>query len=199
MRLLVFALAALAGGTGLLVWRNMGGSLNSLSLPVAHGAFSQPPAWTPPAPAPKKAASSSKPARIAAGVSEPEQPSEIEVAASAPAPSPVQKAAPEVVWPFPIAGNIKVGAGEESVTNAYGYPSAWAVRSDDGHVIETLMYAEKHGGSATVIRITDGKVSSAYTKASPNSPPGSLVRDLEQANPSADTLGPPASSPAAAR
>jgi hypothetical protein len=89
---------------------------------------------------------------------------------------------PAIRWPFPAADKVKLGVGPDAITSAYGYPAAWVVSSDDGHIVETLMYSQERGGEATVIRIVDGLVAAAYTKASPASPPGSLIRNIGARN-----------------
>ena len=74
--------------------------------------------------------------------------------------------------PFPLVGQIPTGAHEDSITGKYGDPQALcAVTSTGGHMVETMVYA-RTGRSATVIRIKDGKVSSAYTQTEPVVPPG---------------------------
>jgi hypothetical protein len=82
--------------------------------------------------------------------------------------------------PFPLADKIALGTGEDAVTSAYGTPSAWAVTSEDGQIVETLVYALEREHLETVIRIVDGKVAAVYTKAPPASPRGSLIRTLGQ-------------------
>ena len=96
-------------------------------------------------------------------------------------PVPPEKLRPAMVVtpPFPAAEQISMGAGEESVTGKYGSPAASAVTSAEGHIVETLVYARQRETSATVIRIVDGKVSAAYKKELPSSPPGTLVPNLQ--------------------
>lgn len=94
-------------------------------------------------------------------------------------PSLNQELAPTMVVhpPFPAAEEVKLGVAADAVTGAYGNPSASAVTSANGHMVETLIYAEERGRSATVIKIVDGRVSGAYTKAAPPNPPGSMIRN----------------------
>lgn len=100
-----------------------------------------------------------------------------EIAETTPAAEPVAVvAAPPVVHrdppPFPVVGQIPTGAHEDSITGKYGDPQLSAVTSTGGHMVETMVYARERGRSATVIRIEDGKVSSAYTQTEPVAPPG---------------------------
>ena len=100
-----------------------------------------------------------------------------EIAETTPAAEPVVvAAAPPVVPrdppPFPVVGQIPTGVHEDSITGKYGDPQLSAVTSTGGHMVETMVYARERGRSATVIRIEDGKVSSAYTQTEPVVPPG---------------------------
>lgn len=123
-----------------------------------------------PEPAPKpapmvKAAVKPKPAPVLA----PEPPVVVQ------APAPVAVVAPPVQHdplPFPAVEQIATGVHEDSITTAYGDPALLAVTSTGGHMVETIVYAQKHGRLATVIRLEDGKVSSAYSQTEPVLPPG---------------------------
>lgn len=100
----------------------------------------------------------------------------VEQAELAPAAEPVVVAAPPVVHrdppPFPMVEQIPTGVHEDTITGKYGDPQLSAVTSTGGHMVETMVYARERGRSATVIRIEDGKVSSAYTQTEPVVPPG---------------------------
>ncbi|HSR05978.1 MAG TPA: hypothetical protein VLM42_02405 [Bryobacteraceae bacterium] len=100
----------------------------------------------------------------------------VEQAEVPPAAEPVVVAAPPVVHrdplPFPVVEQIPTGVHEDSITGKYGDPQLSAVTSTGGHMVETMVYARERGRSATVIRIEDGKVSSAYTQTEPVVPPG---------------------------
>ena len=74
--------------------------------------------------------------------------------------------------PFPAVGQIPRGVHEDTITGKYGDPQLSAVTSTGGHVVETMVYAREGGRLATVIRIEDGKVSSAYSQKEPVVPPG---------------------------
>ena len=66
---------------------------------------------------------------------------------------------------FPSAKEIAVGVERENIAERFGQPSlATTTTSDDGRVMETLVYARKSGRDVTVIRIEDGKVLSAYSR-----------------------------------
>jgi hypothetical protein len=99
-----------------------------------------------------------------------------EIAETTPAAEPVVVAAAAVVHrdppPFPVVEQIATGAHGDSITGKYGDPQLSAVTSTGGHVVETMVYARERGRSATVIRIEDGRVSSAYTQTEPAMPPG---------------------------
>ncbi len=120
----------------------------------------------PPKPAPVVAKARPKP-KVEAVVQE--------IAETTPAVEPVV-APPPVVHrdppPFPVVEQIPTGAHEDSITGKYGDPQLSAVTSTGGHMVETMVYARERGRSATVIRIEDGKVSSAYTQTEPVAPPG---------------------------
>jgi hypothetical protein len=74
--------------------------------------------------------------------------------------------------PFPAVEQISKGVREESITGKYGYPQLSAVTSTGGHLVETMVYARERGRLATIIRIEDGKVSSAYSQTEPVVPAG---------------------------
>jgi hypothetical protein len=58
-----------------------------------------------------------------------------------------------------------VGSERENISEKFGQPSlATTTTSDDGRVLETLVYARKSGRDVTVIRIEDGKVLSAHSR-----------------------------------
>jgi hypothetical protein len=99
-----------------------------------------------------------------------------EIAETTPAPAPVMVAAVPVVHrdplPFPAVDQIATGVHEDSITGKYGDPQLSAVTSTGGHMVETMVYARERGRSATVIRIEDGKVASAYSQTEPVMPPG---------------------------
>jgi len=74
--------------------------------------------------------------------------------------------------PFPAVEQIPTGVHLDSITGKYGDPQLSAVTSTGGHMVETMVYARERGRSATVIRIEDGKVASAYSQTEPVVPPG---------------------------
>jgi len=96
------------------------------------------------------------------------------VVASVPVAEPVPAAA--VVerdpLPFPAVEQISTGVHESSITSKYGDPALSAMTSRDGHMVETLVYSRGDGGSSTIIRIEDGKVSGAYSQSGPTVPAG---------------------------
>ena len=99
----------------------------------------------------------------------------VEQAALAPEPVVVVAAAPVVHRdppPFPAVEQIPTGVHGDSITGKYGDPQLFAVTSTGGHMVETMVYARERGRSATVIRIEDGRVSSAYSQSEPVVPPG---------------------------
>jgi hypothetical protein len=66
---------------------------------------------------------------------------------------------------FPSANEISAGVERENISERFGQPAlATTTTSDDGRVMETLVYARKSGHDVTVIRIEDGKVLSAYSR-----------------------------------
>jgi hypothetical protein len=83
---------------------------------------------------------------------------EVVVAPPVPAPTPAPKE-------FPSANEISVGVERENISERFGEPAlATTTTSNDGRVMETMVYARKSGRGVTVIRIEDGKVLSAYTR-----------------------------------
>lgn len=96
------------------------------------------------------------------------------VAETAPDPIVVAPVAEVVVAPpvrppapkqFPSAKEISIGVERENIAEKFGQPAlATTTTSDDGRVMETLVYARKSGRDVTVIRIEDGKVLSAYSR-----------------------------------
>jgi hypothetical protein len=66
---------------------------------------------------------------------------------------------------FPEPREISVGAERENIAERFGQPAlATTTTSNDGRMMETLVYARKSGRDVTVIRIEDGKVLSAYSR-----------------------------------
>jgi len=66
---------------------------------------------------------------------------------------------------FPEPREISVGAERDNIAERFGQPAlATTTTSNDGRVMETLVYARKSGRDVTVIRIEDGKVLSAYSR-----------------------------------
>jgi len=96
-----------------------------------------------------------------------EQP--VAVAAVVPPPAPVVKLPPP---PFPSVEQIASGAHVDAITKKYGDPALAAVTSTGGHMVETFVYSKDRGRNATVIRLEDGKVATAYSQAEPVVPPG---------------------------
>jgi hypothetical protein len=74
--------------------------------------------------------------------------------------------------PFPAVEQIATGAHVDAITDKYGDPVLSAVTSSGGHMVETFVYARNRGQNATVIRLQDGKVATAYSQAAPTVPPG---------------------------
>jgi hypothetical protein len=91
------------------------------------------------------------------------------VAVVAPPPAPVVQVPPP---PFPAVEQIASGSHEAAITDKYGDPSLSAVTSTGGHMVETFVYSKNRGRNATVIRLEDGKVATAYSQAEPLMPPG---------------------------
>ena len=110
-----------------------------------------------------KAAKKSRAASVAEAALQPQpQPETVgpvaEVVIVPPAPAPAPKK-------FPSANEISAGIERENIAERFGQPSlATTTTSDDGRVLETLVYARKSGRDMTVIRIEDGKVLSAYSR-----------------------------------
>jgi len=87
---------------------------------------------------------------------------------------PIQPVAEVVVAPpkparapkqFPEPREIPVGSERDNIAERFGQPAlATTTTSNDGRVMETLVYARKSGRDVTVIRIEDGKVLSAYSR-----------------------------------
>ena len=77
--------------------------------------------------------------------------------------------------PFPLADQIAYDSPQESITATYGPPKIFATGLTDSHMMETFVYTKDQTGVATVIRLTDGHVTSAYTTNQPRSPRGYLV------------------------
>lgn len=130
---------------------------------AADPQFQQPEPAPKPAPVVVKAAPKPKPVQEPVG----EQ--------AAVTPVPVVVAAPVVHRdppPFPVVEQIPTGVHEDSITGRYGDPALSAVTSTGGHMVETFVYARERGRSSTVIRLEDGKVSSAYSQSEPVLPPG---------------------------
>jgi hypothetical protein len=97
------------------------------------------------------------------------------VSEAAPAPPPTTPIVVTAPPSFPTADRIAAGLLKDTVTTAYGGPAISAVTSADGHMVETMVYAQKGGRSETVIRLEEGKVSSSYTKMTVAPAPGVLV------------------------
>jgi hypothetical protein len=180
MKFLLSALMVLVGGTALLLWRANAGKPVP-AIPFLTQRREAPKAAPPAPPAPQKAPKSGRVIRVTASNAslhsqaepEPNQPEE-RAASATTVPVPVSVAR----LPPPAPNRIALGADTESVTGEYGDPSAWTITEVDGHMIETLVYAQEHGGSATLIRVVDGRVAGAYAKAAPVSPRGSSIRRL---------------------
>ena len=80
-----------------------------------------------------------------------------EVVVAPPKPAPIPKE-------FPQPREIPVGSERDNIAERFGQPAlATTTTSDDGRVMETLVYARKSGRDVTLIRIEDGKVSSAHS------------------------------------
>jgi hypothetical protein len=165
---LVLVSVVIVGGIG--IWLSNGGSLPFVSSPGAV----QPASDVQPSDAQADAA---KKAEAAKAVKKPAA----RAVRKAPAP-PVAEVAPEpavvvpiaevVVAPptpapkqFPSANEISAGIERENISERFGQPAlATTTTSDDGRVMETLVYSRKSGHDVTVIRIEDGKVLSAYSR-----------------------------------
>ena len=81
-----------------------------------------------------------------------------EVVVAPPRPAPIPKE-------FPQPREIPVGSERDNIAERFGQPAlATTTTSDDGRMMETLVYARKSGRDVTVIRIEDGKVQSAHSR-----------------------------------
>jgi hypothetical protein len=134
----------------------------------AHPVTATAPQVQKPAPAPPpapvvKRVSRSKPAPPPV-VEEP-----VTVAEVIPPPAPKVQLPPP---PFPAVEQIASGSHETAITSKYGDPALSAVTSSGGHMIETFVYSRNRGRTATIIRLEDGKVATAYSRAEPFVPPG---------------------------
>lgn len=87
----------------------------------------------------------------------------------APPPAPKVQLPPP---PFPAVEQIASGSHETAITSKFGDPALSAVTSSGGHMVETFVYSKNRGRNATVIRLEDGKVATAYSQAEPFVPPG---------------------------
>jgi len=166
--LLVLVSVAIVGGIG--IWLANGGSLPFVTSQPAVQPVSDVPPSDAQADAAKKAeaAKVKKPAAKAApktptpalaeAASEPVVVTPVaEVVVAPPVPPPAPK--------FPSANEISAGVERENISERFGQPAlATTTTSDDGRVMETLVYARKSGHDVTVIRIEDGKVRSAYSR-----------------------------------
>ena len=66
---------------------------------------------------------------------------------------------------FPSAKGVVIGVEREEIAEKFGEPSlATTSMSENGRVVETLVYARKSGRDVTVIRIEDGKVLSVQSR-----------------------------------
>ncbi len=159
---LVVIAVVVVGGIG--IWFSNGNPIPFLGSPqpVVQPADNQP-AETPKQPAQEKAtkaATSPKKARPGPPV--------VEVAPTVIAPvaevvvAPPKPAPPQL---FPAANEIAVGADREKIAEKFGQPAlATTTTTDDGRVLETLVYSRKSGRDVTVIRIEDGRVTSAFSR-----------------------------------
>lgn len=77
--------------------------------------------------------------------------------------------------PFPLGDQIPYDSPQASITATYGPPKVSTTGLTDSHMMETFVYTKDQTGVATVIRLTDGRVTSAYTMNQPRSPRGYLV------------------------
>ena len=155
--LLVSGLVLVAVAGIYLLWRSNPDAFRS-HLYAASATTEPAPAKPAPPPAvvkPRRAILSVPPEPIA------EAPVVAEAVIAPPRPAPVVVPDPP---PFPTADRIATGLLKDKVTTAYGGPAISAVTSADGHMVETMIYAQKGGRSETVIRLDEGKVSSSYTK-----------------------------------
>lgn len=116
----------------------------------------------PPAP-PKPVAARPKPAPapVEAPVVVPQE------APPKPEPLPVADVAAPEPLPFPSSEEIAKGAPEQAVTTKFGDPTLSLVTTSRGRVQGTYVYAREKGREATVIKLLDGRVASAYSKSAP--------------------------------
>ncbi len=168
---LVLVAVVIVGGIG--IWLANGGSIPLLS---SQPAGAQPASDTQPSDAQADAAKKAEEAKLVkkpaakAAKKTPAQPiAEVEPAGPVVAPIAEVVVAPPVPAPvpkqFPSANEISAGVERENISERFGQPSlATTTTSDDGRVMETLVYARKSGHDVTVIRIEDGKVLSAYSR-----------------------------------
>ncbi len=162
---LVVIAVVVVGGIG--IWFSNGNSIPFLSSPqpVVQPADNQPAAET------AKEIQKEKPGKSKLAKSPPKAPPSapvVEVAPTLIAPvaevvvAPPKPAAPKL---FPAANEIAVGAERENIAEKFGQPAlATTTMTDDGRVMETLVYSRKSGRDVTVIRIEDGKVTSAFSR-----------------------------------
>jgi hypothetical protein len=162
--LLVLVAVVIVGGIG--IWMANGGSVQLFSSPQPAAQPAETPlaadaAKETPPPRPKKKSGSAKKAAVPVASAPADTPviapvAEVVVAPPVPPPAPKE---------FPSANKIPVGSGRENIAEEFGQPSlATTTTSDDGRVLETLVYARKSGRDVTVIRIEDGKVLSAHSR-----------------------------------
>lgn len=162
---LVVIAVVVVGGIG--IWFSGGNSIPFLNSPqpVVQPADNQPAAETAKE-TPKEKAAKSKLAK-SPRKAQPSVPV-VEVAPTLIAPvaevvvAPPKPPAPKL---FPAPNEITVGADREKIAEKFGQPAlATTTTSDDGRVQETLVYARKSGRDVTVIRIEDGRVTSAFSR-----------------------------------
>src|SRR5258706_15024386 len=67
--------------------------------------------------------------------------------------------------PFPAVDQISKGAAKVGIAETFGPPALSVTASNDGHVLETYVYARDRGQALTFIRFEDGIVLSAYSKS----------------------------------
>jgi hypothetical protein len=165
---LVLVAVVIVGGIG--IWLANGGSIPFLS---SQPAGAQPASDVQPSAAQADAAKKAEEAKLVtkpaakAAKKTPAQPV-AEVEPAGPVVGPVAEvviAPPPAPKQFPSANEISAGVERENISERFGQPSlATTTTSDDGRVMETLVYARKSGHDVTVIRIEDGKVLSAYSR-----------------------------------
>jgi len=85
-------------------------------------------------------------------------------------------AAPEVVWPktvasnapraivfpFPEAGEVKIGSPKSQILNDFGLPILSASTNNGGHAFEAYVYKQR--GKHVIIHLRDARVSDVYTR-----------------------------------